>query len=59
MEVQVRISEYGEFLNSETIYVDETADHVEIMDEAADHVEGRYGDSEAWDEGEVSWTIHY
>lgn len=57
--IAIRVSVYGEFENSYTEYVEEGASHDEIMETAEEFVEGRYCDEDAWDEGEVSWTVDY
>lgn len=63
-DVEVRVSEYGEYDNTLTVYVSlpKHKTHEDfLMSELAkavrEGVEDDYGTHDAWDEGEVSWTV--
>lgn len=56
IELKIRVKVYGEYENTITAYADSEED---IMTVAMWAVEADYEDNEAWDEGEVSWSVDY
>lgn len=61
-ELRIRVSFYGAYLNTDVIhaYFDDLTEENEMelmMAEVREYMENEYGDTEAWDEGEVSWVL--
>ena len=56
IELTIRVSIYGEYENTITAYADSDED---IMEAAREAVDADYGYHDAWEEGEVSWTVDY
>lgn len=63
LELTVRISMDGEYLNTETFEIEIPEDTSEddemgvMMTELHPLVEAEYGDTDEWENGEVSWTL--
>lgn len=63
LELTVRISMDGEYLNTETFDIDipeDTPEDLEMevmMTELYPLVKAEYGDTDEWEDGVVSWTL--
>ena len=56
IELKIRVKVYGVYENTITAYADSEED---IITTAMWAVEADYENNEAWEEGEVSWSVDY